>query len=1000
MNNNSGRGYPEVASLAADSVADLTQNLSQTTGVGELILIRTKNPFPEAVLSLAAGVKNGSSKTILLVEDEALIALNEKMTLERHEYVVLTATSGEKAVELSKREEQIELVLMDINLGRGMDGTEAARAILAERDLPIVFLSSHTEPQIVEKTEAISSYGYIVKNSGETVLLASIRMAFRLFESRKLAADTFDYSTNGLCLCRMLYDNNGTPIDCEYRKVNGAYEEQTGLRSKEIVGRTVRELYAEDEASEIVALYGELLREGPSARRELHFPPLNGWFEVRAFATTDDEFAFVIENITERRLSEQRLESIFRAAPVGIGIVQDRVLTEANPRLCEMTGYTSRELLGCSARMLYTTEEEFQYVGREKYRQIREAGTGAVETRWTRKDGRRIDIYLASTPLDTRDLKRGVTFTALDITDRKAAEAERRKVEELQDTLLSNISDVVVIIDADAKSRYKSPNIQKLFGWKPEELIGSSVWELLHPQDLGRAKAFFERVARAPGATATLECRYRRKDGEYRWIEFTGTNLLDEPTIRGILGTYHDITGRRETESALERSLEELTKSQTFAHIGSWIWHIQENRVEWSEEMYRIFGVEKEFFTGDLAAIIDQQIHPEDRAAVDRSNASVMNSGVPIPVEYRIIRPTGDVRTICAEAGELETDEEGTPLFLRGIVQDITDRKATEESLWIRQQAVDASMDAIAIADLNGLLTHANPAFLTLWGYSEEQEVLGTDVSEFWELEERAKEVIEALEVDGKWQGVLNGRRKDGSLFPVQLSSSTIRSRNGSPDCMMGVFRDITELTDAQHRLQTILRETHHRIKNNFSVIESLLAVQSRLAEHPETVSPMQNVRSRLTSIRTLYEIFLRTDAQESISADQYLRDLAQRLIEAAGCEEQVSLSSHLDSVVLSASTAFPLGAIVAELITNSLKYAFEPGQFGTVSLRLTAAEGHAVAEVADNGKGMDSFSEAAIPDSFGLSLVRMMVEQIDGTLSMESAPGQGVRATVAFPHR
>ena len=123
------------------------------------------------------------NKTILLVEDEALIAMMEMRMLEDHGYAVITAHSGEEAVDTVRKTPGIDLILMDIDLGRGMDGTEAAEIILKEKDIPVVFLSSHTEREVVEKTEGITSYGYVVKNSGETVLLASIKMAFRLYKA-------------------------------------------------------------------------------------------------------------------------------------------------------------------------------------------------------------------------------------------------------------------------------------------------------------------------------------------------------------------------------------------------------------------------------------------------------------------------------------------------------------------------------------------------------------------------------------------------------------------------------------------------------------------------------------------------------------------------------------------------------------------------------------------------------------------------------------------------
>jgi len=130
-------------------------------------------------------MSDAGKKTVLLVEDEAIIAMSQSLILRRNGYTIITASNAERAVAAVQDNTAIDLVLMDINLGSGVDGTVAAQRILALRDLPVVFLSSHTEKEVVETTEGITSYGYIVKNSGETVLLASIRMAFRLFEAKQ-----------------------------------------------------------------------------------------------------------------------------------------------------------------------------------------------------------------------------------------------------------------------------------------------------------------------------------------------------------------------------------------------------------------------------------------------------------------------------------------------------------------------------------------------------------------------------------------------------------------------------------------------------------------------------------------------------------------------------------------------------------------------------------------------------------------------------------------------
>jgi PAS domain S-box-containing protein len=167
--------------------------------------------------------------------------------------------------------------------------------------------------------------------------------------------------------------------------------------------------------------------------------------DLAAMERLAEVFAVAIQRTrTEAALRESQalLQSIFRAAPTGIGLVRDRVLQWVNETLCRMVGYAEGELVGRSARILYPTEEDFARVGREKYAQIRATGQGTVETRWQRKDGMVLEILLSSTPLDPADWAKGVTFTALDITEQQRTEAALRARTEQLEALRATTADI------------------------------------------------------------------------------------------------------------------------------------------------------------------------------------------------------------------------------------------------------------------------------------------------------------------------------------------------------------------------------------------------------------------------------------------------------------------------------------------------------------------------------------------------------------------------------
>lgn len=185
-------------------------------------------------------------KTILLVEDEVIISLYASRIITQLGYSVITSRSGEAAIESIKKNDSINLILMDIDLGIGIDGTEAAKKILEKRDIPIIFLTSHSEREIVEKVRGITRYGYVIKNSGGFVLQASIEMAFELFEANKKISESesrLRTLVKTIPDLVWLKDVHGAYLSC-----NNIFERFFGAKESDILGKTDYDFVSKEQA--------------------------------------------------------------------------------------------------------------------------------------------------------------------------------------------------------------------------------------------------------------------------------------------------------------------------------------------------------------------------------------------------------------------------------------------------------------------------------------------------------------------------------------------------------------------------------------------------------------------------------------------------------------------------------------------------------------------------------------------------------------------------------
>jgi PAS domain S-box-containing protein len=276
-------------------------------------------------------IQGEKKKTILLVEDESTIAMAQTMTLQNYGYQVIVASTGEIAVQTANNIPNIDLILMDIDLGKGMNGPKTAKAILKTHDIPIVFLSSHTEPEVVALTETISSYGYVVKNAGITVLDASIKMAFKLFDAKRKIVE------NGLMLNAMIANISDVIVvvdpNCSLKYASSNIENYFGWRLQEISEGSCWTFVHPDDLERVQADFISLLQQDRN-RKSLQFRMQCKSGEFKWIGLTgvnlvnDSIIGGVLLNfsdISERKRNEQHIKNLLSEKELILKEVHHRI---------------------------------------------------------------------------------------------------------------------------------------------------------------------------------------------------------------------------------------------------------------------------------------------------------------------------------------------------------------------------------------------------------------------------------------------------------------------------------------------------------------------------------------------------------------------------------------------------------------------------------------------------------------------------------------------------
>ncbi len=481
-----------------------------------------------------------------------------------------------------------------------------------------------------------------------------------------------------------------------------------------------------------------------------------------------------------------------------------------------------------------------------------------------------------------------------------------------------------------------------LFGLPPDAEVTYDIWaNAIPPEDRGAAEAGVVRALDPADPHDEYVCEYRARHsgGTVLWVHATGRAFFEPdpaaPSGRRVLsfaGTIRDVTQAHAARDALKEKEERLSAALRSGKFGVYDYDPRTRVIKWDSRMYRLWGVpEGEPVTYET---FEAGVHPEDVAAVRAAVAKSLDPNEPhhIECEYRVVnRSDGEVRSVFAD-GDVTFDAGGEPRRIVGIVQDVTERKATENALRESEARlrtiVDTAVDAIVVIDEEGLIQSANLATERLFGF-ETHEVVGRNISMLMPRADRISHdnhISKFLRTGrAKIIGVgreVQGVRKDGSLFPLDLAVAEWRT--DGKRFFTGIMRDITLRKKREDQVEALLGEVNHRSKNLLAVVQAI--ARQTLATKPDEF--METFGERIQALSANQDLLIK-NSWIGVYLDELVRS------QLAPFNDLFGSSIHLEGppLLLSSSAAQAIGLALHELATNAGKYGALSNRDGRVEI-------------------------------------------------------------------
>lgn len=598
-----------------------------------------------------------------------------------------------------------------------------------------------------------------------------------------------------------------------------------------------------------------------------------------------------------------------------------------------------------------------------------------------------------------------VTEREIALRDRQKAEAALRESEARFQAFMNNSPVLAWITDSEGRVLYLNQTYLRTFKLLPEEVIGQSIFDI-YPDEIARQHfAHIQAVIQTNQVIEVSEVAPRPDGtlGEFLVYKFPILGLSAQKLVGRVA---IDITERKILEQELAHKQKLLDAFINSAPVGI---SILDRKLRFSfinEALAEINGIPVGAHIGKTI----QEIIPDLTPKLEQVLQDVLTTGKPIldlEISGQTLKLPGVIRTWLASYFPIQSEVD-EPISVGIVVVEISDRKRAEQMLELQAVITRNMAEGICLVDAtDGMFVYANRKFEQMFGY-EPGELIGQHVSivnygkEHTTPEEVNQAIRTAVLQYGEATYEVHNVKKDGTPFWCNATASVFEHPEyGS--VLVAIQQDITEHKQAQEKIkaslkekEVLLKEIHHRVKNNLGIVSSLLQMQCRRTQDPLVAAILRDSQNRIASIALVHEKLYRSENLANIDFAQYIPDLTTHLFDSYNVSSsKIQLKIQVDNASLDIETAIPCGLIINELVSNALKYAFVGNRAGEIEVKFyQESESTLTLIIRDNGIGLPENFDNKKANTLGITLVQGLVKQLRGKLEIDSDQGTQFKIT------